>query len=155
MTSLRFESRSTTHNLSGIIDLLNDVKTERVIFFASETLPTGNFSQSDGPETNLPLVAALLEIRIPGVTPLNIVFDGLFLTAARQPRYFEVRSLLDAAINSGKAFFSQQRVPFTSSLGPEEASDVFLKSGPVVPLSTSSRSAYFSLLSSLSEESFA
>lgn len=156
MTATRYETHNTSANLNTIIGMLNDAKTDRVILFATETQPTDSFNhQSDGPETNLPLVAALAEFKIPGGSPLYVVFDGLFLTAARHPRYLEVRALLDASIASDRAFFSQTRVPFTSTLSPEEAAQTLLQIAPVVELTNANRSVYFGLLSSLPESAFA
>jgi hypothetical protein len=134
--------------------MIKDTKTERVILFASVEHPSNNFSRSDGSESNLPLVVALAEFNIPGVAPIYVVFDGPFLTAARRPRYLEVRELLDTAIESGKAFFSQQRVPFTSTLSAEGAAQELLKVGPIVQLTSVNRAVYFQLLSPLTEASY-
>lgn len=155
MTATRYEINNTSVNLDTIISTLSDARTDRVILFATETQPTDSFNHhSDGPETNLPLVAALAEFKIPGVAPFYVVFDGLFLTAARQSRYFEVRDLLDASIASGKAFFAQKRAPFTSELSPEEAAQKLLQIAPVVALTNANRSVYFGLLSCLPESAF-
>ncbi len=142
-------------HLPAILTILNDIKIDRVIFFASPVQPNGNYSQScDGDEVNLPMVAALAEVNLPCIAPVYIVFDGRFLTAVRRPRYLDVRELLDAAISSEKSFFSQERAPFTSSLSAEEAAREMLKLGPLVQLTTATRAAYFELLSSIPESSF-
>lgn len=154
MTAIRCEPNSTSANLNTIIKMLLDPKTERVILFATDTKPSGSFSRNDGPENNLPLVAAIAEFKIPGISSLYVVFDGLFLTAARQPRYLEVRELLDNAINSGNAFFSKTRAPFTSGLSPENAAQQLLQITPVIPLTSTNRADYFGLLSSLPEKTF-
>lgn len=149
----RYAAASTTQNLEAILDLLRNPALATVVLFATEEEPVAGFSsKSDGPDTNLPLVAALVELEPKGVEPMFVVFDGCFLTAVRPPRYTEVRFLLDAAIRTGKAHFGTSRVPFTSLLPPEEAANVLIGTNDIEPLDEESRARYFALLSNVSEE---
>ena len=154
MNAIRYKAKDSTRaNLKIILDLIQDAKTTSIHLFASPTEQTVDYSgDSDGPDSNLPLVAAVVVYEIPGVEPLSIVFDGPFLTAVRGPRYSEVRQLLDAAVNSERAYFSETRCPFTSSLSAQGAASLLAALPPVV-LTATSRPIYFSLLSTVPEES--
>lgn len=153
ITAARFETKNTTQNLEAILGLMRNPDLNRVILFATHAEPSHGFSREDGPDTNLPLVAALAEIKPEGIPPLYVVFDGLFLTAVRLPRYGEVRQLLDMAEASGKAFYCPQRVPFTSGCLAEEAARVMLECADPLPLDASGRPRYFALLSNVPEAS--
>lgn len=155
MGSERYLSSTSGGNLSSLLGLLNDPKTVRVVLFASPIEEDETYSREDGPTTNLPLVAALVEHKLEGVPTQNIVFDGNFLTAARNPRYSEVRDLLDAAVSSGKTFFSTQRAPFTSALSPDDAVKKLQAMISLQPLTSDNRKRYFSMLSALTEAEFA
>lgn len=156
MPAVRSHHFNTSDNLAAILDIIRDIKTTKVTLFASPEVPTQDMSDSDGPETNLPLLAAMAEYKLPGVSePLYVVFDGLFLTAARIPRYLEVRDLLDVAIASGKVFFDKVRAPFTSSLTPDAAAECLGNLGPVSALTGETRASYFRLLSNVSESDLA
>lgn len=147
---------STTDNLQNLLDVLCNPDTVRVVLFATADAPGGCYGhQTDGPETNLPLVAALAEIRVPGVPLLNVVFDGLFLTAQRKPRYSEVRALLDVAQDSGKAYFSEERAPFTSAFPASDAASALVSAGrSVVRLTRETRKSYFAMLGTVSESAY-
>jgi hypothetical protein len=82
-----------------------------------------------------------------------VVFDGLFLTAVRQPRCSELRELLDVA-QECRARFCTLPAPFTSSLEPAAAVRKLLDVGPSMSLAGSGRAKYFSLLSNLTEKDF-
>lgn len=153
ITAARFEPNNTTQNLEAILGLLRNPDLNRVILFATHAEPSHGFSREDGPKTNLPLVAALVEIKPEGIPPLYVVFDGLFLTAARLPHYGEVRKLLDTAEASGKAFYCPQRVLFTSNCLPEEAARIMLNCDEQLPLDSVGRMRYFALLSNVPEAS--
>lgn len=154
MLATRFKNSTTTENVSTLIALINDPNCEQVILFGSPRSPTPEYSRSDEPETNLPLVAAVAKYSIPKVSEIYVVFDGLFLTAARCPRYYEVRELLDVAEKSSKVFFSAQPVPFTSSKNPETAAQIMIDMNPIVQLSPSTRAQYFALLCLISEDKY-
>lgn len=155
MTTIRYEWKSTLANLETLLALINKESVNKITLFATQGTPTDSYSEnSDGPETNLPLVSALAELDLPGFKPLRLVFDGLILTAQRRSRYLEVRDLLDVAVASGKVYFSATTVPFTSTNTPDEAADVMQATGPQVLLDEQSRRQYFSMLSSVSEEEF-
>lgn len=153
MKSARYLRGSTGDHASALINLLSDGNSKRVVFFASPLEPDSSFSNSyDGPESNLPLMAALVEYQIPGVEQITIVFDGLFLTAARYPRYREIRSVLDVAVLSNKSWFSKIRAPFTGSNTPEAAATTLgAHCNDLIQLTVTTRARYFSLLSNLTE----
>jgi hypothetical protein len=152
--AVRYENSNTTENLSALVGLISSPGTVKVTLFASPAGKTAEMSQSDGPETNLPLVSAVVEYEIPKIETVAVVFDGLFLTAARYPRYGEVRHLLDIAEQSNHVFFSEVRAPFTSSVSAEDAALTLQSLAPVKPLTPETRADYFSLLSSLSEAEY-
>ena len=110
-------------------------------------------SVKDGPETNLPLLHALVQSIPQEDIPEYEIFDGMFLTAARRPRYLEVKKLLDEAIESRVPVeYGLRPIPFTSSMEPDEAVILMLDQ-PVRLLDERTRPEFFSLLSGLPEES--
>src|SRR5471032_3384 len=111
---------------------------------------TSEYSTSDAAEANLQEVAALAFGTFAGAE-VAVVFDGAFLSAARYPRYSEVRLLLDAAVASDKVFFTERRAPFTSKKTNIDALGTLHNLGAFEKLTTTSRSRYFSLLSNLTE----
>ncbi|MDR6671256.1 hypothetical protein [Rhizobium sp. 1399] len=148
MTVLRFTNSSTNANLSALIDLIDAPETESVTLLASPK--TGeSATESDGPDTNFPLVAALVDYKVPGYGLVSIVFDGVFLTAARDNRASEVSALLDAAVNKGGVRFGE-RAPFTSSLAPQTAAGA-MRALPSQELTAETRSAYWRLVSNMPE----
>ncbi len=151
MLVTRYKNSSTTQNLSALVALLQDSNCVEVRLFATGSSPAHDFSESDGPENNLPLVAALAKYVIPGITDVYVLFDGLFLTAARRPRFGEVQNLMDVAQASGKASFFPGTVPFTSSLEPAAAVGTLLGLGAATPFSQATRAQYFGLLCSIPE----
>ncbi|EML1599289.1 hypothetical protein L0Y81_30530 (plasmid) [Burkholderia multivorans] len=151
MAATRWTNGNTTQNAQGLIDAINDPNIVTVTLFASPTSKDPSFSDSDGPDTNLPLLSALTHSNSGNTT----VFDGVFLTAARQSRYFEVRDVLDAAIASGKVYFGASRAPFTSALTPLDATRSLSAVAPVEKLTSSSRPRFFRLLSGVTEATLA
>ncbi|SCX35878.1 hypothetical protein [Agrobacterium rosae] len=151
MIAHRFTLSSTTRNADALVALLRASETQIVRLFAT----TSDISQaqaSDGAATNFPLMAALVDYRIPGISDMvSIVFDGVFLTAQRSPRAAEIRDVLDVAVANGHVVFGMESVPFTSSLSPEKAIGV-LMSIPTTELTEGSRPTFWSMLSSLSEQ---
>lgn len=154
MIATRHQNTSTNLNAQTLIGLLNDPNCVEVRLFASPWKVTAEFSQRDGTDNNLPLVAALATYKIPGVSDVHVVFDGLFLTTARRPRFLEVRDVLDAAQACGKASYCATPVPFTSALSPEKAVELLTQQGPVQPFTEDTRKDYFKLLSHFSEETY-
>ncbi|MET2522102.1 hypothetical protein [Ralstonia pseudosolanacearum] len=151
MAATRWSNGNTSQNAQALIEAINDTRNVRVTLFATSSVPNAMFTESDGPETNLPLLAALAQS-----TDGNLkVFDGLFLTAARQPRYLEVRAVLDAAVRRGSVYFSEASAPFTSALAPEEAAKRLNGIAPVRQLTSASRANFFRLLSGVTEAEFA
>lgn len=150
----RYKTSSTSANLTALLTLIRDENCKEIRLFASPDTATGEFSDSDGPITNLPLVAALVKYVIPEIEDVYVLFDGLFLTAARRPRFGEVQQLLDVAQASGKTLFSTVRAPFTSSMNPGQAAQVLLALAPAVALTAASRPQYFGLLCSIPESQY-
>ena len=134
---------------------MNTPTTARTILFASPHETTPDYSEMDGPTTNLPLLSALVEHSVPGVGTLYVVFDGCFLTAARLPRYSEVRELLDQATTAANVFFAQERAPFTGGLSAEDATKKLLEVGPLQELTDETRPTYFRMLSLMPEAEIA
>ncbi len=155
MITTRYKSDNTSNNLAAIVSLINDPECQRIFLFASPAnFIEGAHDNAGGPDANLPLVAALAEFKIHGIDKIRIVFDGVFLTAARSPRYYEVRQLLDAAQASNKVFYGQERAPFTSDMDSTAAADELSKIAAkgYQQLTDRTRTAYFSLLSSVPEK---
>lgn len=145
MPALRHSGISTTASASVISALLSDVRTTKVVFFATDKTPSTGYNQaSDGPATNLPLVVAVAEYNIPGFGPIDLVFDGLFLTRARHPRMTEVDQVLADACASNKARYSPIIAPFTSSMAPDAAANMLLQQVSF-PLDSNSLQAYLRL----------
>lgn len=154
MLATRYHNGNTGTNESILIGIINDPACSAVTLFCSPSVPTAEFSEADGTENNLPLVAALAKYSIPRIDDLYIVFDGLFLTASRRPRFLEVTRLLDAAEVSGKVSFAPNPVPFTSALSPAEAVETLLIEQSTVKLEPSTRAQYFALLCSIPEAQY-
>ena len=150
MVSLRYATKSTSDNVWALCDLIRDNKCDEIILFAS----VGNDIEDEEARwnNNLPLVAALAKYIIPHVDSVLVIFDGVFLTAARSARYGEVRELLDVAIASDKVYYSGQRAPLTSEMTPDEAVSTLINLGSIQPLTVESRAEYFSLLSNFTED---
>ncbi|NVK58363.1 MAG: hypothetical protein HWE26_22475 [Alteromonadaceae bacterium] len=149
MFTTRLATSSTTANASSVIALLHDDRTERVTFFATETKATDQFHREHGTDGNLPLVAILAEGRMLGPVKLFVVGDSVdFLMATRQPRSGEVKDVTDAAVKSGKAYFSRVRAPFTSHLTAEEAAET-LRRLETVELTAATVAEYRAMLSNV------
>lgn len=147
-TAERGTKEATNLTLEAIANLISSNKVDRVLLFATSTECDGDYDHAeDGPHTNLPLIVALAEIRLPGVAAHYVVFDGMTLTARRSPRSEEVEHLLDVAVESGKVYFCTGRVPFTSrkdaALAAQSVLDVAV--APIL-LTTDSRNQYRKLL---------
>ena len=82
---IRHRTESSTYkNMGALVRTISDANTDKVTLFASPRNETKEFNwQSDGTATNLPLLSALAECRLPTGEAIKIVFDGCFLTAAR------------------------------------------------------------------------
>lgn len=154
MLVTRFENSATSTNLQALLTLIQDPNCQEVRLFASPSSRTSDFSNSDGPETNLPLVSALAKYSVPGITDVYVLFDGAFLTAARKPRLGEVQALLNAAETSGKTVFSTAVAPFTSSIEVEVAVKLLLALAPTTSLTATSRPLYFAQISSIPEKEY-
>ncbi|WP_155401875.1 hypothetical protein [Chromobacterium violaceum] len=154
MLVTRYQNSATSENLSTLVALINDKNCEEVRLFASEPTAGNDYSNSDGPDTNLPLVAAIARYSIPGISDVYVLFDGLFLTAARRPRFLEVQSLMDAAQASRKVSFAAKPVPFTSTREPANAVDTLLSVEPLIQFTPETRAKYFALLSLIPEAQY-
>lgn len=147
MTVIRWTNGHTGANAQALLGAISDRAINRVILFATATRFHEGFSNLDGPATNLPLLAAATVSAQGDVT----IYDGVFLTAARRPRYLEVRDVLDAAERSEKVYFGNSPAPFTSGLEPMRAWEQ-LRRIDVNPFSEKTRASFFSLLSGVSEK---
>lgn len=145
MNNIRIKKSSTGDHLSALLKLLDDKNASKIILFASEL---------DESDTNAPLLATLIQYKIPNVGELNVIGDGTFLTAARFPRYSEIKDLLDAAETNSKVYFSLQRVPFTSQLSADEAADKLSSHQELIQLTPNTRPDFFRLLSTLTEQQY-
>ncbi len=151
MDAQRNPGGNTSENLKAILDRLQSPNTIRIRLFAT-TREADGMSDNDGPDTNLPLLHALVQSIPQEGTPEYEIFDGIFLTAARRPRYLEVKKLLDVAIESRiPVEYGLRPTPFTSSMEPAEAVILMLDQ-PVRLLDERTRPEFFSLLSGLPEE---
>ncbi|WP_431229171.1 hypothetical protein [Burkholderia contaminans] len=151
MAATRWNNGNTGQNAQGLIDAINDPNIATVTLFAGPTSKDASYTQSDGPDTNLPLLSALAHSSSGNAT----VFDGVFLTAARKPRYLEVRDVLDAAVASGKVYFAASRAPFTSAQTPADAMRTLSAVSPAERLTSANRAEFFRLLSGVTEARFA
>ena len=140
MICIRYENSSTGANEEAIIKIMEDGNTKKVTFFASPR---------EKEDPNAPLVSALAEYDIPGAGTVKIVYDGLFLTAQRPPRYNEVKSVVDVAIDSGKAYFAKSEAPFTEGMKPREAVSRLEEIHNTENLTSDTRANYFRMLSDL------
>jgi hypothetical protein len=154
MTAIRYTNGNTGANCSALLGLINDNHCVEVRLFASPRIPDAEYNtQTDGLETNLPLLVAWAKYEIPKIDTVYVLFDGNFLTAARNSRYLEVREILDAAERTQKVTFATQAAPFTTTFDPKQAIDK-LNTIPFTQFTTDSRAQYFSLLSSITEMDF-
>lgn len=150
--ALRYKEGNTTQNCCNLIDYLKMPECIQVILFATSDKPNNGYSRNDGPETNLPLMGALALVELHNFK-VYVIFDGLFLTAQRYPRYKEVKAVLDTAIASNKTYFINEAVPFTSSWNPMNAVSQLIPY-PKEQLTSETRSKYYSLLSHYSEKEY-
>lgn len=149
----RYSCGNTGETLKALLALQEDPNCFDIWLFASPRTPTARFNpDTDDNETNLPLLTALVRYRMPlGFDPMYIVFDSMALTAARKPRYNEVKQLLDKACQGSKTFVCLEPLDFTSSMPPEQAAAMMLGTNPTTLLDVGSRPKFFDLLSSLEE----
>lgn len=144
--SFRFELGNTTQNKDALIEKIKDPNTVKVTLFATKREVLANTF-----ETNLPLVAALVE------TNTNfLLFDGLFLTAARNPRFYEVRSVLDEAIRTTKVNYCSKPVEYTRDLNEDLVVKYLINesNNSSYLLTVDSRKSYFAILSDITEDKF-
>lgn len=140
----------TVSNQKALLDVLANNTYRQVILFASPNV--GGSLLNDGPDINWPLMAALVETAQGELE----VYDGVFLTAARYPRYQEVKSVLDAAetASNGNVMYATAPLPFTSSKSADDAASD-MRSAKTDIFNKSTRAKFFKLLSRLTEEQYA
>lgn len=148
----RFSEDNTTRNCQFLQQKIAAPDTRKIVLYASSGEEIGAYSRSDGPATNLPLMAALVETVDTNNVSTFVVCDGPFLTAQRKPRFTEINDVLDAAVQSGKVSVAMQRVPFTSSLSPKQAVEALWQIYDLHLLTDKTRPVFFSLLSELTEK---
>lgn len=150
ITYTRKTAYTTGENRDHALEELASENISEVIFFASDVS-----SVPDENEANLPLMYMLAKGFEPGQGHIFSVYDGLFLTAARRPRYLEIKDLLDVACDSGKAYFSPLRAPYTATLKPQDAARTLLNlKQSFKPLNPQTREEYFSMLSTIPEAQY-
>lgn len=152
-TTFRYSKDNPAQNCMNLIEYLKHPFCSEVTFFATSRTSTNEFSREDGPETNLPLMGAIATVNLPGLREFYVLFDGQFLTAQRKSCYYEVKEVLDIAIQSDKASYIQLPVPFTSQLEPSDAVKL-LSQFPRLKLNEAYRHLFFQLLSDLSESDY-
>ncbi|MFC3941601.1 hypothetical protein CCU68_34360 [Pseudomonas gingeri NCPPB 3146 = LMG 5327] len=150
MVALRYSISNTSQNLNTLCELIRDQNCHRVILFGT----VENELDSENRDSNLPYVAALAVYEIPNIDSIYVLFDGIFLTAARYPRYTEVRALLDVAQESGRVYFCEARAPLTRTFTSEDAVAALKDLGPIRRLDADSRADYFALLSGFTEQQY-
>lgn len=150
MLALRYKLSNTSDNVHTLAEIIRDENCKQVILFGT----TGNDLEAEIWDQNLPLVAALAIYEIPNIETIYVLFDGIFLTAARPPRFMEVQRLLDVAQESNRVYFCESRAPLTRTLNPEEAVNLLKDLGPTKRLTSDSRAQYFSLLCGLTEQQY-
>lgn len=145
-------SSATSTNRDNLIDYIKLENCEQIYLFATSHTADEypDFLQFYGPETNLPLLGAVAQIEIQNIKTY-VIFDGLFLTAQRRPRYLEVEQVLNESILSSKVSFITSSAPFTRHLNTIGAVEELI-SLPVKQLTDISRPEFFSLLSNYPEK---
>lgn len=143
------ESTSTGDNSNFLTGAINSEAVTKVVLFASPREIDKHESYnaaSDGPVTNLPLLSAVAAFNsLPVIGVLFIVFDGLFLSAAKSSRQSEIDVMLGEAVKSEKVYFCSDRKPFTSDLSAEQAVEKLL-AGDSQKLTSESRQILEKLL---------
>lgn len=132
--------------LQTLLTLFTLPTVEKVDLYAS-ALP--DVAAASGEET--PHLMLLAQGEFPGIGAAQVVFDSLSLTPSSQSRYSEVRTLLNLAVASRKAFFSDTRAPRTAHLAPGDAVAELQKLAPGQKLEHSTRPRFFALLSPIPE----
>ena len=150
--AIRAEIAATSTNRNNLIDYIKLQNCEKIYLFSTphtaKEYPL--FSEFYGPESNLPLLGAIAQVKVQGINTY-VIFDGLFLTAQRRPRYLEVEQVLNESILSSKVNFITSSAPFTRHLNTIGAVEELI-SLPVKQLTDISRPEFFSLLSNYPEK---
>lgn len=150
--AIRAEIAATSTNRNNLIDYIKLQNCEKIYLFSTphtaKEYPL--FSEFYGPESNLPLLGAIAQVKVQGINTY-VIFDGLFLTAQRRPRYLEVEQVLNESILSSKVSFITSSAPFTRHLNTIGAVEELIPL-PVKQLTDISRPEFFSLLSNYPEK---
>ena len=112
------------------------------------TAPPG---QARASQLELPYLIVVATGEFPGIGQAQVVFDTLTLSAQQRARYAEVREVLDLAVATQKAFYSEKRAPFTVRQVPASAISSLLTLEPKHALEQASRHRFFALLSAIPE----
>lgn len=149
--AIRAEISATSTNRNNLIDYIKLQNCENIYLFATPHTAKEypQFFELYGPESNLPLLGAIAQVEVQGINTY-VIFDGLFLTAQRRPRYLEVEQVLNESILSSKVSFITSSAPFTRHLNTIEAVEELIAL-PVKQLTNTSRSEFFSFLSDYPE----
>lgn len=140
MAATRFPNGSTSDNAKKLMEEISRSNTDVRLFATHKRAQSGFDPQTSGPESNLPLLVAMVNDgrRI-------VVFDGCFLTAAREPRAAEVAMVLDHAVSDGNVLFGVDPVDFTAGMTAEDAAQ-YLGSIPTMRLDKASRPKYSKMI---------
>lgn len=147
MTVIRFNSSTLSTGQIGaaLLDYIRDPKCEKIALFVTE--------RSDDQQDS-PWLMAVVTYQIPHVEPVHVLMDGYVLSAARYPRYMEVRDVLDAGEKAGKVWFCSVPAPFTQDLPADKSISVLQGLGSLTQLNASTRPQLFLLLSTLTEAQY-
>ena len=142
--SFRNELGNTSDNKNALINKIKDPDTVKVTLFATKREVLANTF-----ETNLPLVVALVE------TNTNyLLFDGNFLNAVRTSRFYEVRSVLDEAIQTTKVAYCSKPVEYTRDLHEDLVVKYLINesNNSSYLLTADSGRSFFAILSNITEK---
>ena len=140
MTATRFKGGSTSDNANLLIAEISRPLTDVRLFATHKHAHSGFDPQTSGPESNLPLLVAMVNDG-----RRTIVFDGCFLTAAREPRAAEVAMVLDHAVSNGNALYGVEPVDFTGGMSAEDAAQ-YLTSIPTMRLDKATRPKFSNMI---------
>jgi len=144
---------NASHNqkANALIEALKSRGLKQVLFFWS---PKEGGSQTDGADTNFPLLSALVELEGSSGASEYKVFDGSFLSVSGGGSgYYDVERVLDVAERLSNVSYGISVLPFTSHLKPEEAVTKMLDPKLILhPLTSTSRPHFFEVRKDLVTE---
>lgn len=147
--AFRQESKGTGDNRDAMLNAINSSDCIKFTLFA--TLREDRIGCNSVERSNLPILMAIAEY-----DDKFLVFDSAYLTAAREPRYYEVKAILDSADKSNKVQFCNMPVEYTGCIDVDISARYLLKEAELYAYyySSSSRENFFSMLSNVPESQF-